>query len=215
MPDASEHRSDRAADDALMAQDMTWRRRDLLIVIAAVLVTFGSLFGACALVIAHFNNSFALLGEPVKPNPVPPSSCPYLRRVHDTATSAGKAWRLVGGAPPSGTQLDNPNAWPLYVPMLGTRFSDFDHTIEKAVPHVPAQIGTRLQDVHEQLQIGLAQLPKATTANDYATHTAGAVFDGYASLTNASDLTGNACGFTLAPAPSVAGWLVGIATPTT
>jgi hypothetical protein len=132
-----------------------------------------------------------------------------LHRVHDTAETAGKAWGIVGGAPPSGAQLDNPKAWPLYSTLLRGRLSTFDRAMQTAVPHIPAPIAARLQAVRQQVQVGLDRLPEVTTANDYVAQTLSAVISGYASLNDASELTGNACGFNLAPDPSVAGWPVG------
>jgi len=196
-------------------QDPTRLRRGCLVAVIVVLVLFGSGFAACAYVVSQLPTSLQFFGPPLKPIPVPQSSCPHLRRVHDTAETAGRAWGIVGGVPPSGTQLDNPKVWPLYVALLRTKFSEFDRAITAAVPHVPAPIGARLQEVRDQVAIGLDQLPKATTANGYASQTASAVFSGYASLSEASELTGNACGFRLAPDPSVAGWPLSGPTPTT
>jgi hypothetical protein len=113
---------------------------------------------------------------------------------------------MVGGAPPTGNRLDDPSAWPLYKTLLNGRLTDFDRAMQSAVPHVPAQIGAKLQEARAQVKIGLDELPNVPTAQEYAFHTMSAVVSGYASLSQASELTGNACGFTLAPDSSVAGW---------
>jgi hypothetical protein len=81
--------------------------------------------------------------------------------------------------------------------------------MKNAVPHVPEQIAMKLQAVRQQVHVGRVQLAKVKTARLYAAATFDAVSSGYASLDGASQLTGDACGFTLAPDPSVAGWPFG------
>jgi hypothetical protein len=199
-------------------QDRKQLGRGWLIASIVLAVVFVGGFGACAFVASRLPTNIQVFGPRLKPIPVAPSSCPYLRRAHDTAEAAGKAWALVGGMPPSGTGLADPNAWLLYRALLRARFAEFERAMQNAEPHVPTEIAARLHEARAQVKVGLHNLPKVTTANDYSSRTLSAVVSGYVSLTQASELTGNSCGFTLAPDPSVAGWPLAAAfgeTPTT
>ena len=61
-------------------------------------------------------------------------------------------------------------------------------------------IATKLTAVRDQVEIGIAGLSTARSGNDWAVHTTiNPIASGYSSLVDASDLTGNACGFTVAP----------------
>src|SRR5947209_4842394 len=103
-----------AATECEPEHDRKRFRRGWLIAGIVVVVVFGAGFAACALVLSQLPSDFDLFGPPLKPIPVPPSSCSYLRRVRDSAEAAGRAWREVGGVPPVGARLDDPKVWPLY-----------------------------------------------------------------------------------------------------
>jgi Protein of unknown function (DUF2510) len=169
-------------------------------IIAAGIVTavFVVGFGACAFVASQLPTGNFTFGPPehVNPIPVPHASCPYLRRVHDTAVVAGEA----SGAARNDNEA---SVWPIQAARLRLKLTAFDAALRAATAHTPAPIASKLGTVREQVSFGLAQLQRARTGADWSGSTFGAVAFGYVSLNNASDLTGNACGFTVAPGADV------------
>jgi hypothetical protein len=156
---------------------------------------FATGFGACAYVASQFN--FSIGPQRLDPIAVPRTSCPYLRRVHDAAARAGAAWGATHNE-------SDPKAWNGQAASLGRTLEAFELALRGAVPHVPAQIATNLQEVQVYVAVGRTELSRARRGIDYSARTFGTVTSGYRSLSDASDLTGNACGFTLAPNPDVA-----------
>src|SRR5947209_12217369 len=75
-----------AAAECQTEQDRKRFRRGWLIAGIVVVVVFGGGFAACALVVSRLPTD--LLGSRLYQIPVPPSSCSYLRRVHDSAETA-------------------------------------------------------------------------------------------------------------------------------
>jgi len=154
----------------------------------AVLIVFGIMATSCA----RSSRLNPTLPQPLRPIPVPQTSCRYLQRVHDTAVQAGQA---------SGTTSVNtdPRTWTRQTVALGQILTAFDRALLDAAAHTPAPIATRLTTVHEQVRVGFAQLSTQRTGHDWAANTLASVVTGYAALRDASDLTGNACGITVAP----------------
>jgi hypothetical protein len=138
-----------------------------------------------------FDFSDAFEDLQLKPIPVPPASCPYLQLVHDTAEAAGQA----SGRTPD---IDS-TAWPTYAVSLRQKLEAFDLALRAAQAHTPGPIAAKLHAVDEQIGIGLANLKRAQNADEWADTTFPAIVGGYGSLLDASDLTGQACGFTVAP----------------
>ena len=159
-----------------------------------VIPVFMAGFGACAFGAYVASRSFSIAAT-LDPIPVPYSSCPYLRGVHDTAARAGAAWATVAHEPETSR---------LHAAPLARALSQFDVALRRAEPRVPAQIATKLQEVQVYVAVGRSELKRAATGSDYSNSTFGSVSSGYASLRDASDLTGSACGFVVAPDPEVA-----------
>ena len=81
-------------------------------------------------------------------------SCPYLRQVHDEAVVAGEA---------SGAATNNePAAWPTQSASLRLKLTAFDLALRAAAVHTPVPIAAKLQAVHLQVSVGLAQLGTGT-----------------------------------------------------
>jgi hypothetical protein len=176
-----------------------WRRGTL---IALVITTggFATAFTGCTYLVATWTPDlgFHFDSRPrLKPIPVPRTACPYLRQVHDTASVAGQA----SGAATFDTR--DGKRWSASAMLLSLKLQRFDLALRSAAPHVPTPIAARLEAVNRQVDIGVSQLPLARTGSDWSARTADAVFSGYSSLSDASDLTGNACGFTVAPSSEV------------
>ena len=173
------------------------RGRGCLIALAIVMVVFGAGFGACAYVASRVGN--IRIGSPSPPLqaiPVSHHSCPYLRQVHDAAVVAGSA---------SGAAVNesSPRIWRVRSRKVGWDLVLFDLALRRAALHTPARIAAKLREVHGQVAIGLRALRDARTGSAWSNSTFGAVTSGYFSLTDASQLTGDACGFTVAPDMSV------------
>lgn len=127
----------------------------------------------------------------LKPVPVPASACPYLRRVHDTAGSAGQAqWQV--------DSLTDFHA------QLGPNLVAFESALRAALPRVPVKVATSLREVLVHVSVGVRQLDTSRSAAEYETASSGDVLAGLDALNDASDLVGNACGFRLTPVISLA-----------
>jgi hypothetical protein len=166
--------------------------------LVAVFVGFGAVMVACGDSLAHMGNGFSMpnlnlnLGPHRAPIPIPHRSCASLRAVQLTAADAGQSWGTV--------LLSNDAAgWQTFASQLGPRLARFDVALRAAIPNVPAPVAAELRDVIQQVDIGRRQLPHAKSSAAYTSLTNNAVFIGYEALGEASDLVGNACGFTLAP----------------
>ncbi len=167
------------------------------IIASIVFSVFVAGLGACEYVGDRPGN----LGGPIwstapKPIPVARRSCPYLREVHDTALQAGVA---SGDA----SNANEPRYWHLYVEALAAKLIAFDVALRTAALRTPSPIAADLRFVHSQVVVGFRALSGARTGAAWSQTTFDAVANGYLSLDDASDLTGNACGFTLAPDTSV------------
>jgi hypothetical protein len=140
--------------------------------------------------------SAAAFGHGLRPIPVARASCPYLSRVHDSAARAGAA---------SGAAMNDsyPMTWRTMRADIGGKLRAFDQDLRDATKHTPAPIATKLVAAREQVDIGIVSLSSARSGNDWSTHAAPAILGGYSSLVDASDLTGRACGFVVAPDPNV------------
>jgi hypothetical protein len=166
-----------------------------LAALVAVFVGFGAVMVACGNSLSHIGEGIAVpnFSKSLAAIPVPSASCAPLRAVQLTAADAGQSW---------GTVFTNPSdtsSWHSFAAQLGPRLARFDVALHAAVPRTPAPIAAELRDVIRKVDVGRVQLPHAQSEADYATLTNNAVLEGYASLGRASDLMGDACGFTLAP----------------
>jgi hypothetical protein len=170
-------------------------RRGWLIALTIVMVVFGAGFGACAYIASQVGN-INIGSPPLQPIPVSHHSCPYLRQVHDAAVVAGSA---------SGAAMNesSPRIWHVRSRTVGWDLLLFDLSLRRAALHTPARIAAKLREVHGQVMIGLRALRNARTGSAWSNSTFDAVTSGYFSLSDASELTGNACGFTVAPDMSV------------
>jgi hypothetical protein len=129
----------------------------------------------------------------LKPIPVPASACPYLHEVHDKADVAARTyWDVLTG------QTD-PRGWRTKAAQHAQQLAAFELTLLAAVPHVPAAIATELKTVRVKVAAGREEVAAARSASEYVRRSSGQAFDGTVALGNASDLVGNACGFTLSP----------------
>ena len=136
----------------------------------------------------HSLNSVGSLGTTVKQIPIPAADCPYLQVVHVAAESAGAHW---------GDIIEGKRPWEPFAVQLAPKLANFESALRLATPHVPPLVATDLRKTLHQVAIGRAVSPSASS---YATEFSAAVA-GYGSLSHASDLVGNACGFILAPPP--------------
>lgn len=160
-------------------------------VCVALMVVFGVLGVSCG---SRLNLSWGR--RPLQPIPVPMASCSYLQRVHDTADAAGRT---------SGTATNNtdPRTWPRRALIVAQKLAAFDQALEAAAAHTPTPIASKLTTVHDQVGVAAVQLSQGRSGRDWSARTFGSVVTGYAALSDASDLTGTACGFTVAPDASV------------
>jgi len=178
-------------------RDSAWQPGCLvaLAALVAVFVGLGALMVSCSNSLGHFGGTLSvpMFPKPLAPIPVPRASCASLRAVQLTAADAGQSWGAV---------LTNSNStitWQAFAAQLGPRLARFDVALHAAVSRTPAPIAAEFREVIRKVDVGRAQLPHAQSQAAYATLTNNAVLDGYTSLSRASDLVGDACGFTLAP----------------
>jgi hypothetical protein len=199
MPDTLQEQLD--AFNRLRVDEGKWAARGCLFAFLGLAVAFAAGVGGCAYVAATLSRDLdfsfgGLNGEHVKPIRVPQSSCPYLRLVRETAAIAGEA----SGAAHSETDAIE---WRRQSLVLGQKLLTFDSALRAAAAHTPMRIARQLDDVDAQVNLGVKQLTMSRTGSDWSSSTISGVMNGYSSLSYASDLTGQACGFTVAPDMSV------------
>jgi hypothetical protein len=164
--------------------------------VGAVLVL---LVVACIVIVASLDSigdNISLPGDKhFTPIPVAATACPYLREVHDKADAAGETFRNV---------IDPQTEWRTAAAQHAQQLAAFELTLRAAIPHVPTPVATELKTVHAKVAAGRKEIAAARSASEYLSLSSGQVFDGTVALGNASDLVGNACGFTLNPSVSFA-----------
>jgi hypothetical protein len=143
-----------------------------------------------------FGPSNATFGHGLQPIPVTLATCPYLSRVHDSAVRAGAA---------SGAAMANsdPVTWRTMRTSVGGNLRAFDQDLHNAAKRGPAPIATKLLATRAQVDLGIVSLSSARTGYDWSTPALPSIESGYSSLVDASDLTGRACGFVVAPDANV------------
>jgi hypothetical protein len=165
--------------------------------LVAVFVAFGMVMVTCGDSLAHIGSGISVPNFNPPPHrapiPIPHSSCASLRAVQLTATDAGHSWGAVL------LSQNDTKDWQTFAARLGPRLARFDVALHAAVPHVPTPVAAELRAVIRQVDLGRVQLPYAKSSATYTSLTDNAVASGYSALLQASDLVGNACGFTLAP----------------
>jgi hypothetical protein len=162
----------------------------------ALLVGFGLLFSACADAFSHLGGSFGTillpdgldLGADVRPIPIPPTSCPYLRLVATAAANAGAPWHDAFSGSASLARLERDLPAPL---------AALDFALGAAIPNVPAPVARDLREVRNDVQFGRVRLLAATSADEYLRESK--VIEGYGTLVHAGRLVGAACGANIAP----------------
>jgi hypothetical protein len=166
-----------------------------LAIILAIIGVVGALVAALGFAVASFDpfgGSGLFAPAPVvKPIPIPKSACPYLRVVNAAASDANH-WDV-------GLNADDVKSWRAFGKRLAPTLVSLQSSLQLAIPHVPGPVATQLKATLHQVVIGRPPLLTTTSFTDYIDKTNGAVSAGYIDLLHASDLVGNACGFTLAP----------------
>jgi hypothetical protein len=134
------------------------------------------------------------IGPPrLKPIPIPPRACPYLKTVRVTSGAAAAVWL---GSDPSSPNLDWTSR--TFHRRLEAALPPLELALRVAATQVPAPVRVQLSDSANQVALGRSILP---TARDgvFDDQLLNAMLAGTGSLANATELVGNACGFTLAP----------------
>jgi hypothetical protein len=164
--------------------------RIVAIVLGVVgLALVSAVFVSCVATLDHDSGSIG--SSPLQPIAIPAAACPYLRTVNATAERAGEGWF-------DGT-LSDPNTWRPFATQLALKLAVFELALRVAIPKVAQPVATELRKTLAEVRIGRAKLGGAISVRDYMKRTDYAVSGGYLTLSRASDLVGDACGFTLAP----------------
>jgi hypothetical protein len=125
--------------------------------------------------------------------PIRATACPYVRAVHVTASAAGQGWGKID------IFSKDPKPWRPFASQLRPKLANLELALRITIPHVPAPVAKNLRVTLTEVRIGRSKLDQSVSALDYMNRTDEAVFTGYTSLSDASDLVGHACGVTLAP----------------
>ena len=195
MPDSLEQQLHRFNNEPISDRKLASQGCLIFFVGFAAAVVLG--FAGCAYVVATLPRNLDLgFGSNLKPIPVSQASCPYLRLVRDTAAIAGKA---------SGEAQQETDAitWPRDALLLAQKLTTFDVALSAAAMHTPPSLAEKLEEVRIQVNDGVQRLAGTRTGHEWSTKTFDTITKGYWSLTDASDLTGTACGFIVAPGPDV------------
>jgi hypothetical protein len=164
----------------------------IYVILGVIVLGVGSLVLAGVAFLSSLGN-ITIGRKPLKPIPVPASSCPYLRQVHDAAEPAGREYlRLLAGR-------TDPLAWGTEAAQHAQQLAVLELTLAGAIPHVPTRVASELQHARANVAAGRKAVAAAGSATDYVSRSAGQAFAGTDALSNASDLVGNACGFELRP----------------
>ena len=131
--------------------------------------------------------------SPTKAIPIPATACPYLRVVSVAASDANH-WD-------QGIATGDVKSWRAFAKRTAPTLAALDHSLRLAIPHVPKPVATQLRWTLLNVVKGRPALLGSESYIDYLHQSEDAVTGGYAALSEASDLVGNACGFTLAPLP--------------
>ena len=92
------------------------------------------------------------------------------------------------------TQPSDAKTWHTFATPLDPKLKRFSIALRAAIPRTPAPLSIRLQRVLHYVEVGQPELSDSTTVYDYLSRTNYAVIDGERSLSEASDLVGDACG---------------------
>jgi hypothetical protein len=133
------------------------------------------------------SNASITVGPDLKPIAIPVRACPYLNVVQVMAAAGQAFWDEPDAFKDLGTPASDHRLDAILAPL--------DFALRATATQVPARLRVQLLETATQVEIGRALIAyRQTTGPSFID----ALFDGDISLTNASDLVGGACGFTLA-----------------
>src|SRR5262249_20367590 len=105
------------------------------------------------------------------------------------------------GATSNGVTKPTSPPWSTFRSSLLLTLADFDGALRGANPEVPPAVAAQLTIVQRNVGAGETALGAAPGYSEYTHATSGDVLAGYAALSRAGELVGNACAFSLAPSP--------------
>jgi hypothetical protein len=156
----------------------------------ALFVGFGLAMAACEHSLQNAFSGFGDIGsfDSVKPIPIPPSACPYVRLTAAAAADAAKPWHVA---------FEPTADWARFSKDLTAPLANLDAALGASVPHVPELVAQDLREVQRDVEYGRVQLFSAKSVSEYMGRSM--VVEGFTALGHASALIGTACGPTLAP----------------
>jgi hypothetical protein len=127
----------------------------------------------------------------VAPIPISQRACPYLKAVRTTADTAGRtSMDLLEARSASRAQVELRSTYP-------NQLAALDLSVRVAAAVVPKPISAKLSDVAANVEADRKLLRATHDPAAFSSRGIDALVDGTLSLQAASDLVGNACGFTL------------------